>query len=181
MQRFTSLFAATCFGGLIASCAHPVPAAEQTVRLVSSGDWVAAKQTSSPTESPDICSAFTRAAGRMFGLQANIVDTEVRYSDESWSLPANVSGNLILDIGHYHLPLEVATNTNTMVTSAITGEQLRSLIAATDKASWMTVTAGAASPQRVSLRGSNKATAAFLNCADSLMHGEQASRASPVQ
>ncbi len=145
---------------------------EQLLPLAESGDWIAMEHTDSITSAPDVCFAATSASGRVFAVRAAESDLEVRFSDDSWSLPAGVTGTLAIAVGSYHAAFDISDNTNKMVTAEITLPQLQSLIAAMDKASSMTVTPGKSSPVAVSLNGSNTATTAFLTCAGLTAPGE---------
>jgi hypothetical protein len=170
MQRFAWVPIAAGLAGLPAVLPRAGLAQGEGIRLVASGDWVASEQRDSSARPPDICSAFTTAvgsgnAGQTFGLQANIIDSEVRFSDVRWSLPANVSGTLELAVGDYRATLKIGDNTNDMVIAAIAAGPLRAMIGAMEKANAMTVTIGADAPLTVSLRGSNRATDAFRACA----------------
>jgi len=146
----------------------PARADEAVHTLVVSGDWVAKEQQDPAAAMQNVCIAFTAAADNGFGLRATADDFELRYSDNSWVLPANVSGNLVIDIGRYHSVFAVTGNTRNTAIATITPARLHILIAAMERAGSMTVTAGVAAPQRISLRGSNRATTAFLSCAASV-------------
>jgi hypothetical protein len=170
-QRFGRAAIATCLAGLPTLFAGAAVAQGKGVVLVASGDWVATEQRDSPTAPPYLCSAFTRKAGRMFAIQANIVDTEARFADPTWSQPASVPGTLAIDVGAYSATLKVTDNTNNVAIAAITPDQLRFMIGAMEKSNAMTVTPGPAAPDTLSLRGSNRATDAFRACAAQLSAG----------
>ncbi|HTU54550.1 MAG TPA: hypothetical protein VMF62_11315 [Acetobacteraceae bacterium] len=170
MERFAWAAVATCLAGLPVLSPRAALAQGEGIRLVASGDWVATEQRDSSGGPADICSAFTKAVGsgngeQTFGLQANIIETEVRFSDIRWSLPANVGGTLALAVGDYRTTLKISDNTNDMAIAAITAGSLRAMIGAMEKADAMTVTIGADAPLTVSLKGSNRATDAFRACA----------------
>ncbi len=170
MERFAWVPIAAGLAGLPAIFPRAGLAQGEGIRLVASGDWVATEERDSSAGPPDICSAFTTAvgsgnAGQTFGLQANIIDTEARFSDVRWSLPASVTGTLELAVGDYRATLKISDNTNDMAIAAITAASLRAMIGAMEKANAMTVTIGADAPLTVSLKGSNQATDAFRACA----------------
>jgi hypothetical protein len=89
----------------------------------------------------------------------------IRESNESWSLPSGVSGEVLVTIGDWSNTFEIDDNTDTMVNAEAAPDVVSAMFAAMDKASAMTVTAGKAKPFSVSLTGSTKATNAFLTCA----------------
>lgn len=151
---------------------RPAVADEQLLPLAASGDWIAAAHADSATDPPDVCVAATTDASPVFILRASTDDIEVRFADDSWSLPAAVKGALAVDVGTYHAALDISYNTSSMVMAVITPEQLQAMVAAMDKAGSMTVTAGKAAPITISLNGSNKATTAFLTCAGIRAPGE---------
>jgi hypothetical protein len=172
-QRFGRAAIATCLAGLPTLFPSAALAQGKGVLLVASGDWVATEQRDSATAPPYLCSAFTRKSGRMFEIQANIVDTEARFTDQSWSEPASVPGTLAIDVGAYSATLKVTDNTNTVAIAAIAPDQLRFMIGAMEKSNAMTVTPGPAAPETISLRGSNRATDAFRACAARLNAGRK--------
>ncbi len=139
--------------------------ADETLRtLVVSGDWIAKEQQAPGSPGADVCIAFTTGQDNGFGLRAGVGDFEVRYSQDNWVLPDNVKGNLVFDIGPYHSILAVTSNTRDTAIVSVSREQLDDMISAMETVSVMRVTAGIASPQKVSLHGSNRATTAFLRC-----------------
>jgi hypothetical protein len=142
------------------------------IPLAESGDWIAMEHATSITAAPDLCLAMTTDGARAFAFRAGMQDIEIRYSDDSWSLPAGVAGTLAIAVGSYRAALDISDNTSSMVTAVITQDQLQSMISAMDKASSMSVTAGNAAPVTVSLNGSNTATTALLTCAGITAPGE---------
>ncbi len=180
LQRFGRAAIATCLAGPPMLCPGAGHAQGKGSLLVASGDWVATEQRDSTTAPPYLCSAFTRKAGRMFEIQANIVDIEARFADPSWSRPASVPGTLAIDVGAYSATLKVTDNTNNVAIAAIAADQLHGMIGAMEKSNAMTVTPGPAAPQTLSLRGSNRATDAFRACAVRLNAGRKGGP-NPVQ
>ncbi|MGB8277355.1 MAG: hypothetical protein WCF20_05405 [Methylovirgula sp.] len=142
------------------------------IPLAASGNWFAMAHSASVTSPPDTCLAATAASGRMLAFRASTSDIEVRFSDNSWSLPADVAGTLVVDVGAYHVALDISANTNNVVAAVVTPEQLQSMIAAMGKAKSMTVTAGKAAPATMSLSASKTVTTAFLTCAGISAPGE---------
>jgi hypothetical protein len=172
MQRFAVVAFATCAIVAAALPNRSGRADEQMIPLAASGDWVAVEHATSITAAPDLCLAMTIDGAKTFALRASTDDIEVRYADQSWSLPAGVSGTLIIEVGSYSATLDISDNTSSMVMATVTPDQLQVLVSAMDKASSMTITAGNASPTTVSLNGSNTATTAFLTCAGITAPGE---------
>jgi hypothetical protein len=172
MKRFALVALATCGLGFAALINAAARADERMIPLALSGDWSAVEHHNSMSEPPDFCFAFTSASGQMFGVRASMNDIEVRFSDDSWSLPPDISGTLVVDVGAYNAALDITGNTNDMVIAVVAKDQLQSLIAAMDKADSMTVSAGKAPPTTISLNGSNTATTAFLTCAGITAPGE---------
>ncbi|HWA81229.1 MAG TPA: hypothetical protein VG848_13095 [Acetobacteraceae bacterium] len=139
--------------------------ADETLRtLIVSGDWIAKEEQVPGSPAADVCIAFTAGQDNGFGLRAGAGDYEIRYSQDNWVLPDNVKGNLAFDIGPYHSVLAVTSNTRDTAIVSVSREQLDDMISAMETVSVMRVTAGIASPQEVSLHGSNRATTAFLRC-----------------
>ncbi|MGH7069145.1 MAG: hypothetical protein ACREFO_03910 [Acetobacteraceae bacterium] len=165
MQRLAQGFAAAMAIGIAWLIPGRAIADGQVLPLVASGDWAAVEHLPSFNSTPDMCVARTATSGQVFGLRATETDIEVRFSDQSWSLPADVSGSLVLDVGTIKLSLDISDNTNSMVIAEITVTQLQYVISAMDNAGSMTITPGKAAPITVSLNGSNTATTAFLTCA----------------
>lgn len=171
LQRFRRVAIATCLAGLPGLWPGAGFAQGKEIILVASGDWVATEQSDSATAPPYLCSALTRNAGRIFEIEANIIDNEARFADSRWSQPANVPGTLAIDVGAYHAMLKVTDTTDNVAIAAIAADQLRLMIGAMEKAETMILTPGSASPQTISLRGSNRATDAFRACARRLRAG----------
>jgi hypothetical protein len=136
---------------------------EQTNTLAVGGDWIAAAHSDSMTDPPDVCIAFDGSAN--FGIRADDSDVEIRYGNDSWSLPDNVTGILDIKINSHDYPLDVSANTNNQVTAAITDDQLQKLVNDMNVSSSMTVKAGSGPGENVSLDGSNAVITAFLTCA----------------
>jgi len=172
MQKFTQAFAVAAAIGFVCIVSGRAVADEQLLPLSESGDWIAMEHTSSITSAPDVCFAATTASGKAFAIRASETDIEVRFSDDSWSLPAGVTGTLAVAVGSYQAAFDISDNTNDMVIAEVTLPQLQSLIAAMDKAGSMTVTPGKSASIAVSLNGSNTATTAFLTCAGFTAPGE---------
>ncbi len=172
MRHFTKGLTVASGVTLIFLTFRPANADEHMIPLAASGDWVALEHSDSITDPPDLCIAFTGVSGQSFGLRASTDDIEVRFSNDSWSLPSGVNGSLVLNVGSYSATLAISDNTNDMVMATITQDQLQSLVSAMDKADSMTVTAGKGPATAVSLNGSNTATTAFLTCAGINAPGE---------
>ncbi len=163
---------AACLIALVWLCPRVGLAQSKGVVLVTSGDWVAMEQRDTPTAPAYICSAFTQRNGRLFELQMNIVDTEIRYSGTGWSTSEDVPPTLRLAVGGFRTTLNVSDDTNNVAVTAIATDQLLAMISAMEKANEMTVTAGSLPAETVSLRGSNRVTDAFQACARQLHTGD---------
>ena len=136
---------------------------EQLTPLVVDGDWAALEHRESMEDPPDICIAAELA--NHFFIRADSNDIEIRYSDSSWSLPANVTGTMNLAVNGDSYPLPITDNTNDMVIATISQDQLQKIVADMNKAGSMAVTPGSGSATTISLSGSNQAVTAFLTCA----------------
>ncbi|MBU6448950.1 MAG: hypothetical protein KGQ26_04915 [Rhodospirillales bacterium] len=136
---------------------------EQFTPLAASGDWAAFVHRDSMADAPDFCGAGDLKDGLIF--RADNTDIEIRYSDDSWSLPANVSGNLALAVNGNNYVLPITANTNTQVMAVISQDQLEEMVADMNKAGSMQLTPGSGNPVTISLDGSNIAITAFLTCA----------------
>jgi hypothetical protein len=144
-----------------------IPAAladEQMTPLAADGDWVAASHSDSMTDPPDVCIAFDENAD--FAFRVDNDDNEIRYGNDNWSLPANVSGTIDITVGTHNYALDIVDNTNTQVTAVITDDQLSAITTDMNTASSMTVKAGSGPATQVSLDGSNQVITAFLTCAN---------------
>ena len=137
---------------------------EQMTPLAESGDWMAAAHSEGMESAPDFCVAMDVVDHFLFRADSN--DIEVRYVDDSWSLPANVTGNLTLSVDSNTYVLPISDNTNTMVMAEVTQDKLMKIVADMNKASTMQLTPGSAQPVTISLNGSNQAVTAFLTCAN---------------
>ncbi len=86
---------AAAFVGLFSVSAA---ADEQITPLAISGDWMAAAHRESITAAPDVCVAANMQSG--FTFRASERDgIEIRVTDKSWSLPANVQGGITVTVG----------------------------------------------------------------------------------
>ncbi|HUC17921.1 MAG TPA: hypothetical protein VMA37_09570 [Acetobacteraceae bacterium] len=155
---------ACVLAGLLSLLAARAHADDSLRTLMVSGDWIAKEEQLSGSPDGNVCIAFTVGVDNGFGLRAGPRDFEVRYSQDNWVLPDNVKGNLVFDIGPYHSVVAVTSNTRDTAIASVTRGQLDDMISAMETVSVMRVTAGIASPQKVSLHGSNRATTAFLRC-----------------
>jgi hypothetical protein len=135
----------------------------ETTPITASGDWVAVARQTSAADTQNICMAT--APKQRFAIQARSSDIEIRLDNDNWSLPDNVTGILEVDAGGQTYPFEISRSARTWVAASITSDQLLSMVGNMNKASSMTVLAGKAPPLTVSLRGSNAALRAFLDCA----------------
>jgi len=135
---------------------------EQVTPIAEGGDWIAVQHTASMTDPPDVCGAIDTAANLIIRLDSS--DIEFRLSNDSWALPANVTGTLELDVAGDKYPLAISDNTNTRVDAVVTNDQLLAIIGDMNKATTMTAIAGRADPVQVNLIGSGPVLTAFLTC-----------------
>jgi hypothetical protein len=151
---------------VIATLLFPLAASadEQLVPLVANGDWGAFSHSESMSTAPDFCVAMNVV--NKFILRADEDGIEVRYVDDSWSLPASVSGNLVLKVNGDTYTLPITDNTNDMVMATISQDDLEKIVADMNKAGSMSLIPGTGAPVPISLNGSNQAVTAFLTCAN---------------
>ena len=136
---------------------------ESMTPLAESGDWVALAHREDLSSPPDFCVAMN--AVEHFMLRSDQNDLEVRYSDHSWSLPADVIGDLKLAINGTSYVLPITANTNITVSATVSQDQLEQIVEDMNKATSISVTAGSARAAQISLTGSNPVVTAFLTCA----------------
>jgi hypothetical protein len=148
---------------LALSCPLAAVADERLVPLAQSGDWIAVSHKASITAPPDVCIAFNQRAGIAFRSDGNTF--EFRVINDKWSLPASVEGSVVIVIGDWKLTLDISDNTDNSISADVEPAEVLTLLAAMDKASTMTVTAGKAKPIVASLTGSSKVANAFRTCA----------------
>lgn len=154
---------------VLLGAALPAAADEMIVPLAMSGDWAALAHRPSMTAPADVCLATNMAAGdaaKGVAFRADEFGVEFRVMDPSWSLPANVQGEVVITIGQWNRSFGVDSNTANMVAVEIPPDDLLSLFKEMDKAAQMSVKVGTAAPFTVSLVGSTRATDAFRTCAD---------------
>jgi len=136
---------------------------EQMVPLAESGTWMALAHKPSMMDAPDMCGAMEST--KHFILRADTSDTEIRISNDAWSLPADVSGNIEVKVGAIDDTFDITYNTDTVVGATVGPDQLVPLLDAIAKETFLTVIAGKAPSIRVPLGGSATALNAFRTCA----------------
>ena len=151
----------------VATCgmATSVAAEEQMRTLAQSGNWIAMSHQESITASPDICLVMTPVPRGALAFRNNHDVTELRVSNDQWSLPDQVSGTVKISVGAIAKEYEIGGNTGTTVMAAVPDDDVLPLFLAMDKSTSMAVTVGKAKPTNISLSGSTKATNAFRTCA----------------
>lgn len=158
MKRL-SLLAFIC--GLAAPSA--VWADEQSTPLAAEGDWVTMAHSVSETAPPDVCVAGAPSAG--FGIRIDDSGSiEFRLSNNSWSLPSNVTGNIAIAVAGHRYSFDISANTSNSIAASITVDQLMPVVADMEAANSMTVKAGSDAPLQVPLDGSTTALTALLTC-----------------
>jgi len=143
---------------------------EQIIPLAQDGDWAALEHSTSITDPPDVCLAINLNAN--FGIRADNTDIEFRLENHSWALPADITGTIEPDVNGNQYPFPITSNTSTSIAAEVDPDKLLDIVSDMNKASSMTVTAGHAAPEQVSLNGSNTVIAAFLTCANIQAPGE---------
>jgi hypothetical protein len=149
--------------GLLLTFTHPLHADEQMVPLAASGEWMTMAHKPSIIAPADVCLALNVVSG--VALWAGQGDVQLRVINKAWSLPAGVSGVVSVALPNWNATLDIADNTDTMVSVSLDGEQQTALFRAMDKSNSMAVVVGKARPIQVSLSGSTRATNAFRTCA----------------
>jgi hypothetical protein len=157
------LFNITTLGTLL-FIIRPALADEQLTPIASGGTWLAIQHSDSITDPPDVCLAVDEQTH--FAMRYDQNDIEFRLSNESWTLPANITGTLELDVNGSKYPLPVSFNTSTMISAIVSQDLLLSVIGDMQKTYSMAVIAGHAAPLPINLAGSAPVLNAFLTCAD---------------
>lgn len=135
---------------------------EQMIPLAESGTWMAFAHKPSIIEAPDMCGAVEST--KHFILRADTSDTEIRISNDAWSLPADVTGNIEVKVGTIDDTFAITYNTDTVVGATVSPDQLVPLLDAIAQETFLTVIAGKAPLIRVPLGGSATALNAFRTC-----------------
>src|ERR1700733_13328081 len=118
----------------ISPAAH---AQEQTTPIAIDGDWAAMSHSVSITAPPDVCVAAAPSAH--FGIRIDDSgDIEFRLTNDSWSLPANVTGSLVFAVNGSKYSFDITGNTSEMVAASVTQNQLLPILADMEKANVMT-------------------------------------------
>lgn len=154
---------ATAVASLSFAVAHCAWADEQMVPLAVSGDWIALAHRESMIARPDVCAVINGQSGLAFRSDAD--GTQIRITDEHWTLPVNVEGSIAVSVGDWKTSFDIDDNTDTMVNAEVPADVVLPMFAAMDKAASMSITVGKAKPFPVSLAGSTRATNAFRTCA----------------
>jgi hypothetical protein len=144
-----------------ASCAL---ADEQTQVTAQSGDWAAMTHSPSETDPPDLCIAFNPIS--KVGLRSDGTTTSIRIINDSWSLPAEVQGTIIIAVGSDTQTLAITSNTSASAEADIDPSAVQPLLDAMAKETEMKITIGKAKPLIVSLSGSTVVLNAFRTCAN---------------
>lgn len=138
---------------------------EQITPLAAEGDWEAAAHSDSITDPADLCVAVNPSSG--LGIRIDDTgDIQLRLTNSSWSLPANVTGSLNFSVNNNKYSFDIGDNTATTVDADITQDQLLPLVKDMEAAGSMTLTAGSAASVTVPLDGSNTVLTALLTCAN---------------
>lgn len=136
---------------------------ESLVPIAEKGSWIAFAHRDSMVDRPDVCAATE--INSHFAIRADANDVEVRLVNETWSLPADVTGTIVIKVGADDYDLDIGSNTDKMVAAVIPQDKVVPLLDAAAKASLMTVLAGKGKPISVSLSGSSTVLNAFRTCA----------------
>lgn len=133
--------------------------------IAAQGDWTAGEHTPDAVSAPDVCVAMSDTQIVVVLRVDNQGDTEVRLSDDSWSLPANASGTIDFTVNGHNYSYPATAMSSTMVDATITQDQLTTLVGDMETASSMQVKAGSAAPTTIPLDGSQVVLTAFMTCA----------------
>lgn len=133
--------------------------------LAADGDWLAVSHAQSVEDPPDICLASSISAYGFFLRVDDQGDIDLRLSDESWSLPADVTGDIKLKVNGHSYSYEIQNNTSQMVDAPLTLDQLTTLVADLEAANSLEVVAGSSQPKTIPLDGSKSVLTAFMTCA----------------
>ena len=136
---------------------------EQLTPLAINGDWAALAHEPSVIAPPDVCLVVNAVSG--VALRADANGIQLRVMNNKWSLPAGVTGAIVISVGGWSHSFEIDDNTDTMVNAEVPQDVIGPMFDAMDKSSSMSVEAGKAKPLPVSLSGSTRATNAFRTCA----------------
>jgi hypothetical protein len=156
-KKIGTLFALMALAG----AATGARADEELIPIAVNGSWGAAAHHTSETAPPDVCIAMSHDG---LGFRSSDDGLEIRMTKSEWSLPANVSGQIVLIIGADRSPFTVAANTSTMVDAVLPPDQAPGLLDKIAAAPSMTVQVGSAKPISIALDGSKVVLAAFRTC-----------------
>jgi hypothetical protein len=148
---------------LIGLVTSPALADEQFVPLAESGDWVAMEHRPSMLDPPDVCLAANTKATVL--LRDDGTTLEIRSTNQSWSLPNGVKGNLAIAVNNNSYSFDIDYNTDSMVSATVDPNKVSLLLDDMAKAASLKLTIGKDAPISVSLDGSTKALNAFRTCA----------------
>lgn len=137
---------------------------EQTQVTAQSGNWAAMTHSPSETSPPDLCVAFNPIS--KVGLRSDGTTTSIRIINESWSLPTNVQGTIIIAAGSVTQSLDITSNSNDWAEANIDPAAVQPLLDTMAKETVMSITVGKAKPLEVSLAGSTVVLNAFRTCAN---------------
>lgn len=147
---------------MVVLSARPSAADDLTTQLAQGGDWFAMAHRPSMVSRTDLCLAFNMKSGVAFRYDGE--NMQMRMVDKSWTLPADVSGALVVSIGDLSETYIITDNDATSVNVELDEEEYSKFFAKMDKASSMNVVVGKAKPVAVSLSGSTRVMNAFKTC-----------------
>jgi len=150
-------------GGMLVGVVSGAVADEGMVPLAQSGDWIAFAHHESMTAPFDVCIA-ANVEGRL-AFRSDFHGVQIRVTDQTWSLPANVQGSITITVGTFKHQFDINDNTNTMVNAEVPEDVLYPMFDQMEHSGVMFVTVGKSKPAPVSLTGSTKVTNAFRTCA----------------
>lgn len=138
-------------------------ASGQITPITLDGDWAAFEHSPSMTDSPDLCIAMNANAGFFIRIDDS-GDIEFRLTNDSWSLPTGVTGELKFAVNSHNYSFDITDNTSNMVSADISQAQLMPVVTDMEEADSMQIIAGSSAPVSVSLDGSNQVLTALLTC-----------------
>lgn len=157
-------FVIPMFTAMALSVPYLAWADEQITPLAEDGDWAAISHSNSMTDPADVCLATALAYG--FALRVdNKGDIDIRFTNKSWSLPADVSGKMKVSVNGNVYSYDIQDYDATTVDASLSQDQLTALVSDLEAGSSVQVQAGSAASVTLPLDGSKSVLTAFMTCA----------------
>ncbi len=152
---------------LVALGVRPALADGQIKELAKEGYWVAASHAPSANSPADICIAVIPAVG-FYILSGKGGAAELRVSNSSWSLPANITGAIKLAVNGNSYSVPFSSTTANSVEALLTPVQFIMIVGDLEASSSMDLTVGSVPTDTVPLDGGKTVLTAFMSCNGSL-------------